>query len=106
MSEVELTPNKKIKQNVCASECSLIVELVEKDLEVLRGKHSNIITNARKQKLWKGITLKVSIAWGMRCGHPLKSVKNGETFRNMRKKQIRDLSDLEARQAEAPRTSH
>ena len=60
MSEAELTPNKKRKQNFCASECSLIVELVEKDLEVLRGKHSNILTNARKQKLWKEITLKVN----------------------------------------------
>ena len=49
MSEAEVTSNKKRKQNFPASECSLIVELVEKDLEVLRGEHSNVITNGRKQ---------------------------------------------------------
>ena len=105
MSEPEVTPNKKRKQNFSASECFLITKLVEKDLEVLRGKHSNVITNARKQKRWEEITLKVN-SLGYAVRHPLKSVKNGETFRNMRKNQIRGLSSLEARQAEVPRSSH
>lgn len=60
MSEAEITPSKKRKQNFSACECSLIVELVEKDLEVLRGKHSNVVTNVRKQKLWKEITAKIN----------------------------------------------
>ena len=47
MSEAEVTPNKRIKQNVSASECSLIVELVEKDLEVMRG---NILTSLQMQE--------------------------------------------------------
>ena len=105
MSEPEVTPNKKRKQNVSASECFVITKLVEKDVEVMRGKHSNVITNARKQKRWEEITLKVN-SLGYAVRHPLKSVKNGETFRNMRKNQIRGLSSLEARQAEIPRSSH
>ena len=44
---------KKRKQNFSAAECALLVDLVEKNLDTLRGQFSTSVTNAKKQEMWK-----------------------------------------------------
>jgi hypothetical protein len=41
----------KRKQNFTAAECSLLVDLVEKNMDTLLGQFISTITNAKKQKL-------------------------------------------------------
>ena len=66
-------------QNVTAAECNLLVNLVEQNLETLRGQFSNTVTNAKKQKLWERITSKVnSLDYEKRT-----SVQIQEKWRNM-----------------------
>ena len=56
---------KKRKQNFSSAECSLLVNLVEQNLETLRGQFSSTITNAKKQKLWGQLLPKLT-AWAMK----------------------------------------
>ena len=51
---------KKRKQNFTSAECSLLVNLVEQNLETLRGQFSSTITNAKKQKLWESIASQIN----------------------------------------------
>lgn len=51
---------KKRKQNFTSAECNLLVDLVEKNMDTLRGKFSSTLTNAKKQKLWETISNKIS----------------------------------------------
>ena len=52
--------SKKRKQNFSSAECSLLVELVEKNLDAIRGQFSSSITNAKKQELWEKITSQIN----------------------------------------------
>lgn len=61
MQEMENKENKKKrKQNFTVPECTIILEQVERHLDIIRGKHSNAVTNARKQKAWQDITRSVN----------------------------------------------
>ena len=51
---------KKRKQNFTSAECSLLVDLVEKDLGTLRGQFSSTVNNAKKQELWEKITTQIN----------------------------------------------
>ena len=51
---------KKRKQNFTSAECSVLVNLVEQNLETLRGQFSSTITNAKKQKLWESIASQIN----------------------------------------------
>ena len=42
---------KKRKHNFTSAECNLLVNLVEQNLETLRGQFSSTVTNAKKQKV-------------------------------------------------------
>ena len=51
---------KKRKQYFSSAECALLVDLVERNVDTLRGKFSSSITNAKKQELWKSITSRIN----------------------------------------------
>ena len=70
---------KKRKQNFTPAECNLLVNLVEQNLETLRGQFSNTVTNAKKQKLWETITSKVN-SFGYEKRTP---IEIREKWRNM-----------------------
>ena len=44
------------KANFSSNECQLILQCTEDNLEVLRGKFSNNLTNKRKNEVWKSIS--------------------------------------------------
>ena len=48
------------KPNFSPSECTLILQLAEQNLEVIRDKFSNVLTNKKKAEVWKSITDKVN----------------------------------------------
>ncbi|XP_071176869.1 myb-related transcription factor, partner of profilin-like [Mytilus edulis] len=50
----------KKKLNFTAIESNLISELATTHLELLQGKHSPEVTNAKKQEMWQDITSKVN----------------------------------------------
>ena len=51
----KIREEKKRKQNFNSEECNLLVNIVEQNLDTLRGQFSSTITNAKKQKLWETI---------------------------------------------------
>ena len=51
---------KKRKPNFTAAECAVIIEEVEKSIEIIRCKLSNTATNIKKQKVCQEITQKVN----------------------------------------------
>ena len=55
-----LKQGKKQKQNFTSVECALLVDLVEKNMDTLRGQFSSSITNAKKQELWKTIPSRIN----------------------------------------------
>ncbi|CAB3977736.1 myb SANT-like DNA-binding domain-containing 4 [Paramuricea clavata] len=59
-AQPEKRQGKKRKQNFTSAECSLLVDLVEKNLGTLRGQFSSTITNAKKQQLWETIASKIN----------------------------------------------
>ena len=48
------------KPNYSAAECSLILQLAEENIEVLREKFSNNLTNKKKNLMWQSITNRVN----------------------------------------------
>jgi hypothetical protein len=50
----------KRKQNFTAAECSLLVDLVEKNMDTLLGQFISTITNAKKQKLWETMASQIN----------------------------------------------
>ena len=69
----------KRKQNFTAAECSLLVDLVEKNMDTLRGQFSSTITNAKKQKLWETMASQINS-----LGHEKRTSKEiREKWRNM-----------------------
>ena len=46
---------KKRKENFNSEECNLLVNIVEQNLDTLRGQFSSTITNAKKEKLSESI---------------------------------------------------
>ena len=44
---------KKRKRNFNSEECNLLVNIVEQNLDTLRGQFSSTITNAKKRKFWE-----------------------------------------------------
>ena len=72
---------KKRKANFTATETTLLVDLVEKNLPrpTLRGKFSSTVTNIRKQKIWQDITFQLnSLGY-----EKLTAVEVREKWRNM-----------------------
>ena len=55
-----LKQGKKRKQNFTSAECALLVDLVEKNMDTLRGQFSSSITNIKKQELWKSIASRIN----------------------------------------------
>ena len=56
-----MEPNKRVrKPNFSSTECTLILELAEENLEIIREKFSSTITNKRKQAVWESICGKVN----------------------------------------------
>ncbi len=51
---------KKRKHTFTSAECNLLVNLVEQNLETLRGQFSSTVTNAKKKKLWETITSQIN----------------------------------------------
>ena len=47
------------KPNFAPSESTLILQLAEENLEIIRDKFSNVLTNQKKAAVWKAITDKV-----------------------------------------------
>ena len=45
----------KTKRNFNSEECNVLVDIVEQNLDTLRGQFSSTITNAKKQKLWQTV---------------------------------------------------
>ena len=65
----------KRKQNFTAAECSLLVDLVEKNMDTF----SSTITNAKKQKLWETMASQINS-----LGHEKRTSKEiREKWRNM-----------------------
>ena len=52
------------KANFSSAECSLILQLAEENLEVIREKFSSTLTNKKKQAVWQSISDRVN-ALGM-----------------------------------------
>jgi hypothetical protein len=48
--------NKKRSENFSPEETLFVVELVEEHIDVLKSKHTNQVTNARKAAVWRQIT--------------------------------------------------
>ena len=59
-TQAALKQGKKRKQNFTYAECALLVDLVEKNMDTLRGQFSSSITNAKKQELWKTIASRIN----------------------------------------------
>ena len=59
-AQAVLKQGKKRKQNFSSAECALLVDLVEKNIETLRGQFSSSITNSKKQELWKTIASRIN----------------------------------------------
>ena len=57
---------KKRSSNLDSSEISLLRQLVEKNLTIIREKQSNALTNKMKQHVWKSITSDIN-ALGLYC---------------------------------------
>ena len=53
--------------NFSPSECTLILQLAEQNLEVIQDKFSNVLNNKKNADVWKSITDKVN-ALGLRGG--------------------------------------
>lgn len=51
---------KERKLNFLATKSNLIIELVTSHLNLLQGKHSLEVTNAKKQEMWLDITRRVN----------------------------------------------
>ena len=60
-TQAALKQGKKRKQNFTSAECALLVDLVEKYMDTLRGQFSSSITNAKKQELWKTIASRINV---------------------------------------------
>ncbi|CAG2231520.1 unnamed protein product [Mytilus edulis] len=59
-ANVSSKTSRQRKLNFTAVESNLISELATTHLELLQGKHSPEVTNAKKQEMWKEITSKVN----------------------------------------------
>ncbi|CAG2204208.1 unnamed protein product [Mytilus edulis] len=59
-ANVSVKTSRDRKLNFTAVESNLISELATTHLELLQGKHSPEVTNAKKQEMWKEITSKVN----------------------------------------------
>ena len=59
-ANVSSKTSRERKLNFTAVESNLISELATTHLELLQGKHSPEVTNAKKQEMWKEITSKVN----------------------------------------------
>ncbi|XP_063436061.1 uncharacterized protein LOC134717460 [Mytilus trossulus] len=59
-ANVSVKTSRDRKLNFTAVESNLISELATTHLELLQGKHSPEVTNAKKQEMWKDITSKVN----------------------------------------------
>lgn len=57
---LSLTRGKKRKQNFTSAESALLVYLVEKNMDTLRGQFSSSTTNAKKQELQKTIASRIN----------------------------------------------
>ena len=51
---------RKTKQNFSAEEVSIIIKMVEENVELLNSKFTNTVTNERKKGVWKRITARVN----------------------------------------------
>ena len=51
---------KARKQNFSAAECNLLLQLAEENLETIREKFSNNLTNKKNQAIWQSISDKVN----------------------------------------------
>ncbi|XP_041372859.1 nuclear apoptosis-inducing factor 1-like [Gigantopelta aegis] len=56
----EEPPKKKRKQNFTVHEIERLLELIEKDYEVISGKFSDIVTLKKKQEAWQEICRKIN----------------------------------------------
>ena len=53
--------NKRVrKPNFSSTECTLILQLAEENLDIIREKFSSTVTNKRKQAVWESICVKVN----------------------------------------------
>ena len=91
----------KRKQNFTAAECSLLVDLVEKNMDTLRGQFSCTITNDKKQKLWETMASQINS-----LGHEKRTPKEIRgKLRNMaqiaKKKTILGYSSLKEKLVES-----
>lgn len=54
------TVKRARKANFSAAECTLILEMAEENLEIIREKFSSVNTNRRKTDVWQSIANKVN----------------------------------------------
>ena len=81
MSEIVCSAKKKRRrgENFSKADLVFLCEIVEKNITIIRSKQTNIMTNAEKAKVWKGITDSVNArAGGQKKDRKSNSRKNGE----------------------------
>ncbi|CAG2185375.1 unnamed protein product [Mytilus edulis] len=98
-ANVSAKTTRERKLNFTAIESNLISELATTHLELLQGKHSPEVTNAKKQEMWQDITSKVNalgVSQDRDRGRPSSLVKKAKEMKGQIEEYLQNYQPLKS----------